>query len=250
MRGLRSGLLGALVMALLGSQSAACSEGHKVGGKAVGDVFSDPRVAALARAACEGDQAAIERELKGGVDSNGLGFDAVTPLFWALHCENLTGVEALLKAGADPNHNIAGGFSSVYAASTMENSAFLKILLKYGGDPNADDIKAGDTALSQALSLGIHGEGWDNYYSLLEAGADINREYGDGNTIAIRAAALNQYDKVAELLERGYNSNLDTLVGYAYTGEVARASRQWEWREKVRGMLKERGVNYTSISEN
>lgn len=110
----------------------------------------------------------------------------MTPLYWAVSCQSVKGTKALLRAGASPNYIFGGRFSAVYAASTMRASAVLKVLLTYGGDPNAKDTKTDQTALQQALSLGIHDAGWDNYYALLNAGADINRADEMGRTIAIR----------------------------------------------------------------
>jgi ankyrin repeat protein len=217
---------------------------RKVGGKSVQDVFSEPRLATLARAACDGDDATVARAIKDGADPNGKGFDDVTPLYWAVNCQNLHGVEALLRAGANPNYMFGGRFSAVYAASTMEESAMLKLLLKYGGDPNTKDNKSNKTALEEALSLGIHGADWDNYYALLNLGADINRADAMGDTIAKAAAALGRFDKVAELLERGYRTDLPDLGRTVQIRRVDPKSEQAEWQAKVKVMLEQKGVQF------
>lgn len=233
-----------LILAILMSSPLAESMEHKVGEKAVQEVFKDQRLAALARAACDGNEDEIDRAVKEGADPNGKGSDDVTPLYWVVRCQNMNGTEALLRAGARPNYMFGGRFSAVYAASTMKESAVLKLLLKYGGDPNAKDNKTNQTALQRALSLGIHGAGWDNYYALLNAGADINRADKVGRTIAIQAAALNQYDKVAELLERGYSYDLNDLGRIVQAGNIDPKHRLAEWRIKVKAMLEQRGVQF------
>lgn len=231
------------MVALASSQQARCTE-HKVSDKTVQDVFKEPRIAALARAACVGDEAAVARAIKDGTDANGKGFDDVTPLYWAVSCQNLRGIEALLRSGANPNYMFGRRFSAVYAAATMKESAVLKLLLKYGGDPNTKDNKSNQTALERALSLGIYGSGWDNYHALLKAGADINRSDELGRTIAIKAAALNQYDRVAELLERGYEFDLDDLARIVQVGQVDPKHPQAEWHARVKDMLERKGVQF------
>lgn len=212
---------------------------HKIGEKSVQDVFVDQRSIALASAACEGDLAGIDRALRDGAVINGEGHERTTALMWALTCDNAAGIEHLLKAGANPNLD-NGRFTPVYAAATRHNPVPLKILLRYGGDANTEDRKTRKTALEAALSLGIHGFGWDNYYTLLEK-ADINRADEMGWTIANAAAALNQFDKVAELLERGYSFDLQDLGRTVQSGRVD-LEPQVTWQHKVRAMLVARGV--------
>lgn len=234
---------GVLLVALAGYQQAQAIE-HQVGGKAVREVFTDPRLAALAGAACEGDEAKVAQAIKAGTDANGKGFEDVTPLYWAVSCGSLRGIEALLRSKANPNYLFDGRFSAVYVAATMHEAAVLKLLLKYGGDPNTKDNKSDRTALERALSLGIHGAGWENYYALLKAGADINRADELGDTIAKAAAALGQFDKVAELLERGYSFDLPDLGRTVQARRVDPNHAQAAWQAKVRAMLEKKGVQF------
>lgn len=71
---------------------------------------------------------------------------------------------------------------------------------------------------------------------------DINLVYGSYNTIAIFAADMAQYDKVAELLDLGYNHDLMTLGAHVQ----ARAIRPdlEPKRAKVKAMLEARGVKF------
>lgn len=235
--------IGILLVALTITPLAKSME-HQVGGKAVNEVFNDARLAELASAACHGNAAAVAQSIKGGTDPNGKGFEDVTPLYWAVSCQNLRGIEALLRAGANPNYMFGKQFSAVYAASTMKEPAVLKLLLKYGGDPNTKDNKSAVTALERALSLGIHGAGWDNYYALLQAGADINRADRTGDTIAKAAGAFGHFDKVAELLERGYNYDLTDLGRTVQARRIDPNSDQAPWQSKVKAMLEKKGVQF------
>ncbi len=218
---------------------------HRLHGKSAEDVFPEPGVAILARAACDGDEAAVSRAVKRGAEPNSVGFEGLTPLFWAVSCKNLRGVEALLRAGADPNHIAAKAqFSPVYYAVTINSPETLKVLLTHGGDPDTMDLQTRKTVLWQALSIGADERGWDCWYALLDAGADINRTDGAHNTIATDAEALGQFDKVAELLERGYTYDLTDLGRGAEIRVIAPNHPEAEWQRKVKAMLEQRGVHF------
>jgi hypothetical protein len=197
-----------LASALLACRAALAAE-HQVGGKAVTEVFQDATIARLARMGCEGDASGIAQLVRNGANPSSTGFSGSTPLLWALSCESIAGMRALLEAGADPNQS-NGRFSAVYAASTYANSAALSLLLKFGGDPNASDSKSGVTALLNAAVLGNACKGWSNYELLLASGSiDINRtQPRGGGTIAEDLAKDGQWDRVLDLLHRGYSHDL------------------------------------------
>lgn len=187
--------------------------------------FADPRVARLAHAACEGDTPAIEQALRDGADPNYSGLEGITPLHWASICDNFVGARALLVAGADPNlvsgapsgnaDQMSEEASPTLWAAGSHNPAMLPLFLQHGGDPNAH---AGDdpsvNALERALDVGNVGHGWDNWNALLAAGADIEQHDNDGlgHTIAASAMATRAWDRVIELLNRGYDYRLDVLA--------------------------------------
>ena len=236
-----------LILSLGITTHAACME-HKVGGKSAQDVFADPKVQALAVAACIGNAEGIAKALASGITVDATGLDQVTPLMWALSCDNVPGMEALLKAGADPNKS-NGRFTPVYAASTRHKPEPLKLLLKYGGVANTEDKKTRKTALEEALELGIHGIGWNNYYALLQK-ADINAADEMGYTIAEFAAALGQFDKVFELLERGYQYDLTDLGYTVQTRPIDPNHAQAQWQKKVRSLLESKGVKFPVLPRN
>ncbi len=166
----------------------------------------------------------------------------MTPLVWALSCENRVGVTALLDEGADPNLSLPSGSTPTILAAHMEDAGLLSALLASGGDADARVQGASDTALRAAFSLGAEGRGWANFNALLNAGADINVEHS-GETIAEFAALLNHFDKVADLLNRGYDHNLDRLGFFVQAAPLDVIDQEEvEWHARVQIMLRQRGV--------
>jgi ankyrin repeat protein len=214
--------------------------GRRIAGKSAEEVFKAPHLAELANAACDGDATRMARAISAGADPNGLSTDDGTPLLWAVYCNNPPGVEALLKAGANPNYKAQGKYTPTFAAATAENPKVLRLLLAHGGDPNADDGGSW-SALRYAMTLGAQKGRWENYYSLLEAGVDINRLNHSGQGIADYAAYEQKFDKVAELLDRGYKADLPSLAATVQIIQVA-PGRPTEWKAKVIAMLEARGV--------
>jgi ankyrin repeat protein len=233
-----------LVGAYLLQGNGAWAMEHRIAGKTAKEVFKAPHLSDLANAACDGDRRAVSAAIAAGADPNGLSVDGGTPLLWAVYCNNPRGVEALLRAGANPNYKVRGKYSSTFAAATSVNSEVLRLLLANGGDPNADD--GGQwTALRLALMTGVEKHSWDNYYALLNnSKVDLNRKNSAGQTIAEYAVSEGQFDKVAELLERGYSNDLLSLGGGVQVRRVAPADPQYAWKEKVIAILKQRGVQF------
>jgi hypothetical protein len=219
----------------------AQSEPFTIDGKSAESVFKRPHLAELAEAACEGDAGGVRHAIELGADPNGLSEDGGPPLLWAVYCNNPNGVDALLSVGADPNVKALGKYSPTFAATTASNPAVLRKLLSQRGDPNADDGR--DSALIMAAEYGPSKGRWENYYSLLNAHADINRLDSADETVAEVLAALNAFDKVAELLELGYDQDLVWLGGHTQF-PLAPSSPQAAWREKVKEMLAAKGVKF------
>ena len=94
------------------------------------------------------------------------------------------------------------------------------------------------------MSLGMSDDLWDNYYLLLSAGANIN-QVSDGATVAEFAAALGRFDKVLELLDRGYNGDLEDLGGLIESRYIPPEDQALlEARRRVELKLKQLGVHF------
>lgn len=237
-----------LVLSSAGACMPAASDkiaSHQVGGRSAEAVF-EPTLARLANAACNGDSNAINAALAQGADPNGQGREGVTPLLWAINCENAEGVEALLQHGANANMELVtsrGAFTPVFAAVRNRHPAVLRSLLRHGGNPNSAFSTSPWTALSAAYGWGLETRDWSNYYALLSAGADINRSH-NGETVAEFQASLNDWQKVSELLDRGYSSNLQVIARFAATADPSiMDDSQERFLAQVRLQLQAKGVN-------
>lgn len=220
----------------------ARSEEHNVGGKTAADVFENLALRQLAQAACRGDASAVSGAVQAGANPNGAGLRGLTPLVWAVSCDSAAGVQALLAAGANPNQVIGDEFSSVvYVATGRNDPGPLKELLDAGAEANVYDLKSDRTGIGQALSHGIDTGDW-RHWELLLAKVDINRPYNKfGETIATRAANLNQFERVVQLLEKGYSYKLREL-GRAVEVADQLTEPFATWQRKAIEMLKARGV--------
>jgi ankyrin repeat protein len=228
------------------SAEGAAGPEMRLNGMLAREVFQEPKTASLAITACEGDVSLVKQEIANGANPNGKGYQGVTPLFWAVACQSRKGMEALLNAGADPNQRLSddAGNTPMIGAAWADDPEVLKILLKHGGDPNAAYAGTGPSVLMGAFDCGVLTARWDNYYTLLNRGADINREFG-GRTIVDWAAMHNDYDKIAELLNRGYNHNLERLGLHVQRDDYPKMLPSVRaGRAKVKSMLEARGVHF------
>lgn len=192
----------------------ACA--HQVGGKNIDDVFSNFETRQLAQAACRGDAETIKRLVDGGADINALGLDNVSVLIWSLSCKNISGIKALLNSGANPNHKIKSNLNPVsIAASIEQNPDILKAVIAAGGNVNAVSGSYEDTALMTAFTRGVDTNNWDNYYYLLESGAEINQLTKNGRSIGFHARRYNENCKIIELIDKGLTNQLGKLLTLA-----------------------------------
>lgn len=107
------------------------------------DFFDDPAQRLLDEALERGNLDRARTALKQGADINAVGRDGMTPLFWALAKQNITGFRFLLEQGSDPNVVVelppnlqeeqAGAMEMT---AQLEDPAYLRALLEHGGDPN------------------------------------------------------------------------------------------------------------------
>lgn len=240
MKQIKTSLALAFSLAALAGTQAACMD-HKIGGKTIAEVFSDPGLAQMTEAACRGDAKEVGRLAASGVNPSGVGLDGVPPLFWAINCENLMGMEALLTAGADPNYVIPSHFSLMYQAATFRDSRILKMMLRHGGDANLG-IDSEEWPIKTAIFHAGDTDNWENYYLILNSNYDLNKHDSTGMSAAIILASMNRWDKVEELLDRGYNFDLQDLAkSLEFLGPGGR--REEEAKERVAKRLTAMGLN-------
>lgn len=104
----------------------------------------------LARAAREGDIAAVERLLADGADPNLKDPNGVTPLLIAAERGDVANVEALIKRGAAVNATDVHGQTPLMASAWFFRPAVVVALLRHGADPCLKS-RDGRTALVGSL---------------------------------------------------------------------------------------------------
>jgi len=176
---------------------------------------------ALHVAASEGELEEVMKLL-----SEGLPVDVADPCQRTpLHCAAEEGhtavVVALLAAGASAKSCDSSGYTPLHAAvASSADAALLRALVAAGADVNArtterPDVRSGDepppcaSALHFAVGLRLP----DAVQALLEAGADVDAE--DGNGVRPLAVALEQGDAALTNLLLARGARTDVPVGMA-----------------------------------
>ena len=178
-------------------------------------IYRDPKTAALAEAAADGDAAQVKSLIAAGADPNAHGERNVTLLEWAMLRQSPRGLAALLDNGANASAPGVGGATPLHVAAMANDPQYLRILLDHGADPNAPHGTSGEPPLSAALMNPDHRA----FDLLLQHRADPNREDRLGNTPLIVAAKTHKPDAVLRLLEAGAdathrNQRGDTFQAY------------------------------------
>lgn len=172
----------------------------------------DARLAELADAAAQGDEARVRGIVQQGVDPNATGEQGISPLQFALLSDSVEGVRALILAGANPNRPGLGGATTVHTASMIDDPQYLQMLLEYGADPDARHGKTGAVPLAVAAGPRTDAQ----FRMLLQAGADPNLADAAGNTPLHAAAMINAGQHVRLLLEKGASANLRNAQGASF----------------------------------
>ncbi len=226
-----------ITLFLLAAASPACGATPSVDLRA-SQSFSDPALAALATAACRGNAETVFDLTRHGADPNGAGSDGITPLAWAIQCQNVSGVRALLKTGANANHEWHGT-NMVWLAAGYSEHGIVKALVDAGGDIN-NIAPSGHTVLMHALES----RSWSTYDYLLKSGVRINacEKGGLRSSVADLAISAGELDRLDDLLDRGYRCD---LLGIAYGLEHFNWSPEYiPKRDRLLVKLRSHGVEW------
>lgn len=204
-----SKIISVIAFAILAAQCASNNVPRSIGGKYAHDVFEDKNIVILANAACDSDLEKMQTILDTGININHKGLDDATPLMWALLCENYEGFKFLLENGADPNQRMAKQKNALTEAVLYLDGRYLRTLLQYGGNKNTTQFSGQHAILHDAFDLGFFENEWGNYELLLNSGADVN--IGTRRGLGEKAVFGWRYDRLNQLLELGYNRNLNEL---------------------------------------
>ena len=251
---------GVLLMVGLNNPAEAGLFTTQCAGRSLGEAYKNPQAVALVRAAARGDATAVA-SLAGFTPglANWLEDGAVPPLLWAICADSVDGFEALLKAGADPNlagngHGrgdangygrkengsiISPGWSAMLMAAGSGRPDFLRLAIHHGGDLNAvKGAREPNRPLLMAANYGL----LDNVKTLITAGADVNVHDRMSSATDYAIGSGGRFDIAVWLLEQGYSYDLAGLARGAEIRQVPRESEQQRWKEKLIGMLRERGL--------
>ncbi len=223
--------------------SVSCSAFYKGAGQVdASQVFTNPRMIEAARAVERDDTAALDALVRAGLDVNERGKQGVTLLMWAMKWNKKNSMRDLLRHRANPNVKLENNDSAVTIAAGSPDSEILRILLEAGGDPNSRN-RLGDPAIDEAADRSL----WRNWDLLVSHGADPSALDRAGSTVLVRLAQVNQFIDVERLLDRGIdvkkpNHQSHTLLWYVEHSPVSSDLPQGKARERIRSVLKQRGV--------
>jgi hypothetical protein len=248
---MKNGLIG-LAIFLLGVNTA-CAEWQTVASRLslffmrAGDYFESELQVDLAQAAASGNVSKIEKLVKKGADVNAQGRDGMTPLFWALIKQNKKGFQALLEQGADPNvittRENGEKASILHFAAIMDDSDYLRLMLEHGANANVVDADTGETPIYEAIANFRK----SNIDLLIAHGANLNFKDRTGQTPVMDAASLKQYDVVYAMIKAGADPKIKdnwdyTVAWFIEQNPIYPEDESYSWRNKVTGMLRERGM--------
>lgn len=214
------------------------------------NMFPDPQIRALAKAAGKGKVSKIEKIVSQGVSVNGRGAKNATPLFWALRKQSFKGFKKLLELGADPNILFDDGGTVMHWVADDKFLKFLQAALEHGGDPNLIACMFAQSPLFDAIDSSSEISKTPAMDLLLKAGANINKKNSFGNTPVLHAAESIRFDIVYKLLQHGADYRLrnyhDKDLADIMVSEKKRMDLNHEfysvWYKKVKSFLIENGV--------
>ncbi len=172
-------------------------------GKSARDVFADPKAAALADAAKQGDTTRMRAIVRSGANVNAQGADGLTLLDWSIRRDNTTAFDFLLGAGTSPTIADKYGDNVIRWAARDDDTTFLVILLRHHVDPNTATSSDGGPPLIDALMADC-----DKEVRMLVAAKGIDLDRPDSiarDNALIAAAMINDFRRVLYLLKAGAN---------------------------------------------
>lgn len=173
------------------------------------DALDISGVTPLIYAIVEGNKVIIQYLINLGCNPDGLSENSITPLCTAVKLYHYNIVELLLKSGSDVNKSSYGNRSALYYS--VDNLIITKKLLEHKADINVftEDLKLNDGTIlygESVLHRGIFHQNIEVIKLLLENGADINIDHGDGRT-TLEVANDTGNEEIIRLIGEHMNNN-------------------------------------------
>ncbi|MCP4180598.1 MAG: hypothetical protein GY756_22775 [bacterium] len=145
----------------------------------------------------------------------------MTAILQASYYGNTEYMKKLIKKGADLEIIGKNDETPLSMASSNHKAEAVKLLIKNGADPNFPGPYGWTPLIQVVQSLEnipykLPDEIKNTIDALLSAGADINKQDGEGNTVLIHAAMEGAHGVTDYLVKRGANPNLKNNGGYDY----------------------------------
>lgn len=132
-------------------------------------------------------------------------------IYRAIRCRDADEVRKLLDSGLDPNTNLSGG-GLTYWAALAGSIPILKLLVERGGKINGVEGNFTPSPLHGAIGHTFGTDDWSVYEFLLSQGADPEIRCGNPTlTAAEDLTMVGRFDKIDELLDRGFDRDLIML---------------------------------------
>ncbi len=197
--------------------------------------------------AIDTDSAAnVAAAVAGGASVSAPGKEKMTPLVYALANRKKKAAGELLRQHADPNQRTANGENGVTIATLLaaKDLDYLKLVLSHDGDPNTrqgNDEPILVILIAQANNPGI---------KLIAASkGDLNIKDRTGTYAILSAAMIGHWDCVYTLLQAGARWDVQwgpgtTVASLAEKADLGTDSPLYPDKEKTIEFLKERGVKF------
>ena len=171
-------------------------------------------VSLLHLVALEGRTKVAKFLVRNGADVNIKDEAGITPIFGAVMKKDLRMMKTLLDLGANINIQQDVGVTALMAAARLRSLKMIKLLLELGADPNIK-CHQGYTAMMQpyVCADAINRKNFNFFQTFIDAGADLNVESDEGESIVVMAARTRQIKEVIQLMEAGADVNATDKEG-------------------------------------
>lgn len=131
-------------------------------------------------------------------------------------CSSEDEVVALLESEFSSGMVDSNGRGVPHYAALSLDSNNITALSEIGVSFSSVEGQVEEAPLSLSFRYGVHSGKWENFWTIVNLGVPLDVRAGPANmTIAEEAVVFNRYEIALQLMELGYNRDLDKLKRYA-----------------------------------